>query len=86
MDKTKGFTNEWLWVEMPDEELPYAVLLNDPIQGECVARFKDAVNAQLFCKEQEIWQAERELKYLRSPIGEEKLQEWMNDSSPIPLI
>ena len=73
-EKTKDFTDEWFWVEMPDKEFPHAVLLNDPIQGECVAQFKDAINAQLFCKEQALWQLEREFKHLRTPINKEKLQ------------
>ena len=64
-EKTKSFDNKWFWVEMPDKELPHAVLLNDPIHGECVAQFKDAVNAQLFCKEQELWQLQKEFRYLK---------------------
>ena len=65
---TEGFTDKWYWVEMPDEELPHAVLLNDPIQGECIARFKNAFDAQIFCKEQENDQLKKELEYWKHKV------------------
>ena len=66
LKKTKGFMNQWFYVEMPDKEFPHVVLLNDPIQGKVVAQFKDAINAWLFCREQEVWQLERELVYWKN--------------------
>ena len=70
----KGFDNKWFWVERPDMEFPHSVFLNDPIQGECVALFKDKINAKLFCKEQELWQFQREYATLsKKPESQEPL-------------
>lgn len=53
MEHTKNFT-KYFWIERPDEDLSYAVLLEDPIRGECIAAFLDAEDAKCFCIDKKL--------------------------------
>lgn len=41
------------WVEFLGQDLPYRVLVGDPIQGEHIAAFLDAEDAKQFCIDKE---------------------------------